>query len=148
MNQKSESTAAPASENSIEDDVVNNPNFETVGRTTVDNAAMTCRNVDVSYGNKQAIFNVSIDVGKNEVLAMIGPSGCGKSTFLRVLNRMNDTIEICRVSGDIRLEGEDPRPACGAKLRTDCINQEPACPVVSSSASVLPELLPSARRSF
>ena len=103
MNQKSES----ASSNSIEDDVVNNPDFETVGRTTVDNAAMTCRNVDVSYGDKQAIFNVSIDVGKNEVLAMIGPSGCGKSTFLRVLNRMNDTIEICRVSGDIRLDGED-----------------------------------------
>lgn len=107
MNQKTESNSAPNSGTSIEDEVVNNPDFETTGRTTVDDAAMTCRNVDVSYGDKQAIFNVSIDVGKNEVLAMIGPSGCGKSTFLRVLNRMNDTIEICRVTGDIRLDGED-----------------------------------------
>nr|XP_061809748.1 phosphate import ATP-binding protein PstB-like [Nerophis lumbriciformis] len=68
---------------------------------------MTCRNVDVHYGEKQAIFNVSVDIGRHEVLAMIGPSGCGKSTFLRCLNRMNDTIDICRVKGDIRLEGED-----------------------------------------
>ena len=68
---------------------------------------MTCRDVDVYYGNKQAIFNVSVDIGRNEVIAMIGPSGCGKSTFLRCLNRMNDTIDICRVTGDIQLEGED-----------------------------------------
>ncbi|MBX2867553.1 MAG: phosphate ABC transporter ATP-binding protein PstB [Acidiferrobacterales bacterium] len=68
---------------------------------------MTCRNVDVHYGDKQAIFDVSVDIGRNEVLAMIGPSGCGKSTFLRCLNRMNDTIDICRVAGDIQLEGED-----------------------------------------
>jgi len=54
---------------------------------------MVCRNVDVYYGDKQAIKNVSIDIGRNEVLAMIGPSGCGKSTFIRCLNRMNDTIE-------------------------------------------------------
>jgi len=68
---------------------------------------MTCRNVDVFYGDKQAINNVSLDVGKNEVLAMIGPSGCGKSTFLRCLNRMNDTIDICRVEGSIKLDGQD-----------------------------------------
>jgi phosphate transport system ATP-binding protein len=60
---------------------------------------MTCRNVDVFYGDKHAIIDVSIDIGRNEVIAMIGPSGCGKSTFLRCLNRMNDTIESCRVSG-------------------------------------------------
>lgn len=107
MNQKTESTSAASGEESIEDQVMNDPDFQTTGRTTVDNPAMTCRNVDVSYGNKQAIFNVSVDVGHNEVLAMIGPSGCGKSTFLRVLNRMNDTIDICRVSGDIRLHRED-----------------------------------------
>jgi phosphate transport system ATP-binding protein len=80
--------------------------YETVGRFTVDDAAMTMRNVDVFYGDKQAIFNVSLDLGKNEVLAMIGPSGCGKSTFLRTLNRMNDTIDSCRVTGDISLEGQ------------------------------------------
>ena len=68
---------------------------------------MTARNVDVFYADKHAIIDVSLDIGRNEVVAMIGPSGCGKSTFLRCLNRMNDTIDICRVSGDIRLEGDD-----------------------------------------
>lgn len=86
---------------------IQNPDFKTVGNIYVDNPAMTSRNVDVFYGDKQAIFDVSLDVGKNEVLAMIGPSGCGKSTFLRCLNRMNDTIDICRVSGKIELHGED-----------------------------------------
>ncbi|MEJ5357821.1 MAG: phosphate ABC transporter ATP-binding protein PstB [Desulfobacterales bacterium] len=66
---------------------------------------MVCRGVNVFYGDKQAIRNVSIDIGRNEVLAMIGPSGCGKSTFIRCLNRMNDTIEGCRVTGEILLDG-------------------------------------------
>jgi len=78
---------------------------ETVGTISVDNPRMVCRNVDVYYGDKRAIKNVSIDLGCNEVLAMIGPSGCGKSTFIRCLNRMNDTIEGCRVTGDIILDG-------------------------------------------
>ncbi|MEQ1687589.1 MAG: phosphate ABC transporter ATP-binding protein, partial [Sphingopyxis sp.] len=68
---------------------------------------MTARDVDVFYGDKQAINGVSIDVLRDEVTAFIGPSGCGKSTFLRVLNRMNDTVPGARVSGDIRLDGED-----------------------------------------
>ena len=75
-------------------------------------ARMTCRNVDVFYGAQQAIMDVSLDIGKNEVLSMIGPSGCGKSTFLRCLNRMNDTIDICKVGGEIKLDGQniyDPR---------------------------------------
>ncbi len=79
----------------------------TIGKQFVENPKMTTRNVDVFYGDKQAIFDVSIDLGKNEVLALIGPSGCGKSTFLRCLNRMNDTIPICRVSGDIEIDNED-----------------------------------------
>ncbi|HIP53823.1 MAG TPA: phosphate ABC transporter ATP-binding protein [Chromatiales bacterium] len=79
----------------------------TVGEVTVADPRMTCRHVDVFYGEKQAILDVSLDIGKNEVIAMIGPSGCGKSTFLRCLNRMNDTIDICRVTGDIRLDGHD-----------------------------------------
>ncbi|MGW8368306.1 MAG: phosphate ABC transporter ATP-binding protein PstB [Gammaproteobacteria bacterium] len=81
--------------------------LETVGDITAETPAMTARNVDVFYADKHAIIDVSLDIGLNEVVAMIGPSGCGKSTFLRCLNRMNDTIDICRVSGDIRLEGED-----------------------------------------
>lgn len=77
---------------------------ETVGEPFVDTPRMTCRGVDVWYGDKQAIMDVNIDIGENEVLAMIGPSGCGKSTFLRCLNRMNDTIPVCRVTGDIILD--------------------------------------------
>jgi len=80
---------------------------ETVGTIAVENPRMVCRNVNVYYGDKQAIKNVSIDIGRNEVLAMIGPSGCGKSTFIRCLNRMNDTIEGCRVTGEIILDGYD-----------------------------------------
>jgi phosphate transport system ATP-binding protein len=68
---------------------------------------MTASNVDIFYGEKQAIKNVSIDVPMEHVTAFIGPSGCGKSTFLRTLNRMNDTIASARVAGDIRLDGED-----------------------------------------
>ena len=68
---------------------------------------MQTRNVNVFYGEKQAIFDVDLDIGQNEVIAMIGPSGCGKSTFLRCLNRMNDTIPTCRVTGQMSLDGED-----------------------------------------
>ncbi|WP_222709996.1 phosphate ABC transporter ATP-binding protein PstB [Reinekea thalattae] len=68
---------------------------------------MSARGVDVFYGDKQAIFGVDLDIGKNQVLAMIGPSGCGKSTFLRTLNRMNDTIDICQIKGEIKLDEEN-----------------------------------------
>jgi phosphate transport system ATP-binding protein len=70
-------------------------------------AKMTARGVDVFYGDKQALKNVGIDIHEDKVTAFIGPSGCGKSTFLRCLNRMNDTIPSARVTGDIRLDGED-----------------------------------------
>ncbi len=80
---------------------------ETVGSPFVDSPKMAMRNVDVFYNDKQAIFDVSMDIGSNEVVSMIGPSGCGKSTFLRALNRMNDTIEGARVEGSLRLEGQD-----------------------------------------
>tara|TARA_B110000444_G_scaffold25142_1_gene20820 strand:+ start:501 stop:1259 length:759 start_codon:yes stop_codon:yes gene_type:complete len=65
------------------------------------------KNLNVYYGNKQAINNISLDFLKNKVTALIGPSGCGKSTFLRCLNRMNDVIDICRVEGTISLNGLD-----------------------------------------
>lgn len=68
---------------------------------------ISARGVSVYYGAKQAIDNVSIDIATEHVTAFIGPSGCGKSTFLRVLNRMNDTIPSCRVEGTIELDGED-----------------------------------------
>jgi phosphate transport system ATP-binding protein len=79
----------------------------TVGEVTVANPRMRTRGVDVYYGDKHAIKNVTLDIGSNEVIAMIGPSGCGKSTFLRCLNRMNDTVEGCRVTGHITLDDKD-----------------------------------------
>jgi len=65
------------------------------------------RKVNVFYGEKQALFDVDLDIERNQVTSLIGPSGCGKSTFLRCINRMNDTIPSCRVSGEILLDGED-----------------------------------------
>ncbi len=79
----------------------------TIGDIYVENPRMTARQVQVNYGDKTAIEGVSLDIGGCEVISFIGPSGCGKSTFLRCLNRMNDTIKTCKVSGDIRLNGDD-----------------------------------------
>ncbi len=81
----------------------------TVGEWELDasHSRIRCRDVNVYYGEKQAIRSASLDIGRNEVIAMIGPSGCGKSTFLRCLNRMNDTIDGCRVTGKITLDNTD-----------------------------------------
>ncbi|MBM4202086.1 MAG: phosphate ABC transporter ATP-binding protein [Gammaproteobacteria bacterium] len=80
---------------------------DTVGEIVAPNPRIVCRDVKVFYGAKQAIHSVNLDIGRNEVIALIGPSGCGKSTFIRCLNRMNDTIVGCRVTGSIRLDGQD-----------------------------------------
>lgn len=69
--------------------------------------SMQAKNVCVFYGSKKALNDVSMDFPKGAVTALIGPSGCGKSTFLRCLNRMNDLIPVCRVEGEITLEGQD-----------------------------------------
>ena len=79
----------------------------TVGDITSPDPRMVCRDVNVWYDSNHAIRQVSLDIGRNEVIAMIGPSGCGKSTFLRCLNRMNDTIPSARVTGSIKLDGEE-----------------------------------------
>ncbi|MEP4194912.1 MAG: phosphate ABC transporter ATP-binding protein PstB [Aliishimia sp.] len=68
---------------------------------------IAARNVQVYYGDNHAIKDVDVDIADKTVTAFIGPSGCGKSTFLRCLNRMNDTIDVCRVTGDIRIDDED-----------------------------------------
>ena len=65
------------------------------------------RNVNVYYGEKHALKNVSVAIPERSITAFIGPSGCGKSTFLRCLNRMNDTIASCRITGEIRIDGQD-----------------------------------------
>ena len=81
--------------------------YKTVGKNLLDNPKLSTRNMNVFYGDKQAIFDASLDIGSNEVVALIGPSGCGKSTFLRSFNRMNDTIPSCRITGKLTLDGED-----------------------------------------
>ena len=81
--------------------------YETVGDITAAKPVMSARGVDVYYADNHAVKNVSLDIGRNEVIALIGPSGCGKSTFIRCLNRMNDTIESARVTGEITLDGEN-----------------------------------------
>jgi phosphate transport system ATP-binding protein len=80
---------------------------ETVGDIHVEHPRMTARNVNVFYGDKQAIDNVTLDIAEKQVISFIGPSGCGKSTFLRCLNRMNDTIDICRIDGEIAMDGKN-----------------------------------------
>jgi len=81
--------------------------YRTVGDYTSTKPVMQARKVDVFYGDNHAIQKVNLDIGRNEVIALIGPSGCGKSTFIRCLNRMNDTIESARTSGEITLDGEN-----------------------------------------
>ncbi|MEL6596426.1 MAG: phosphate ABC transporter ATP-binding protein PstB [Pseudomonadota bacterium] len=68
---------------------------------------ISARNVQVYYGDTHAIKDVDVEIADKTVTAFIGPSGCGKSTFLRCINRMNDTIDVCRVEGDIAIDGED-----------------------------------------
>ena len=68
---------------------------------------LTAENVNVYYGDIQALRDVSINVYSKQITALIGPSGCGKSTFLRCLNRMNDVVDGCRITGNITLDGED-----------------------------------------
>ncbi|MDX1405709.1 MAG: phosphate ABC transporter ATP-binding protein PstB [Woeseiaceae bacterium] len=80
---------------------------DSVGNPRCKKPFIVTENVDVFYGDNHAIKNVTLEIAKNQVIALIGPSGCGKSTYLRCLNRMNDTIESARVSGNITLDGQD-----------------------------------------
>lgn len=79
----------------------------TLDRTMTENTKITAQSVNVHYGDKQAIQDVNVDIIDKAVTAFIGPSGCGKSTFLRCINRMNDTIVGCKVTGRITFEGKE-----------------------------------------
>ena len=80
----------------------------TAGLSQVDlGAKMVTHDLKVSYGKKAALLGVSLGIRENEVTSLIGPSGCGKSTYIRCLNRMNDTIDGCRVEGSVLLDGND-----------------------------------------
>lgn len=72
-----------------------------------DNIKISVRNLELFYGDNRALKSINIDIGANEVTALIGPSGCGKSTFLRTLNRMNDLIDNVKITGEIKLDGVD-----------------------------------------
>ena len=95
----------------------------------IENPVFSCRDVSVFYGAKQALKNVTLDVARRQVLAMIGPSGCGKSTFLRCLNRMNDTIPGARVTGSIKLDGrniyDERQDAAQLRARIGMVFQKP-----------------------
>ena len=84
---------------------------KTVGNPLIKDSSsikISCRDVNIFYNkNVQVIFNINLDVSKNQVLAMIGPSGCGKSTLLRAFNRMNDTIDDCVLKGSIKMDDDD-----------------------------------------
>ena len=68
---------------------------------------ISTKKVNVFYGDKKALDNISLEIPEKKVTSLIGPSGCGKSTFIRCLNRMNDTIDICRIEGKIIIDNED-----------------------------------------
>ncbi|PSF05138.1 phosphate ABC transporter ATP-binding protein [Marinobacter fuscus] len=101
----------------------------TVGMPFADDPKFRLRNVEVFYGVDRAIKNISLDIARNEVIAFIGPSGCGKSTFLRCLNRMNDSIDICRVKGSLQLDDLDlydpKRDVVELRARVGMVFQKP-----------------------
>ncbi|MCL2705973.1 MAG: phosphate ABC transporter ATP-binding protein PstB [Spirochaetaceae bacterium] len=85
-------------------------------------------NLDLFYGEFQALKNIYFDLRNNETTALIGPSGCGKSTFIRVLNRMNDLISSCRITGKVLLDGEDiygPIDVSNLRTRVGMVFQKP-----------------------
>ena len=102
---------------------------KTVGLPYADDPKFKLRNVEVFYGDDRAIKDISLDIARNEVISFIGPSGCGKSTFLRCLNRMNDSIDICRVKGQLMLDDEDiyhsKRDVVELRARVGMVFQKP-----------------------
>ncbi|MDO3721158.1 phosphate ABC transporter ATP-binding protein PstB [Marinobacter sp. chi1] len=102
---------------------------KTVGKPFSDKAKFKLRDVEVFYGENRAIKNISLDIARNEVIAFIGPSGCGKSTFLRCLNRMNDSIDSCRVTGSLMLDDIDiydpKRDVVELRARVGMVFQKP-----------------------
>lgn len=102
---------------------------KTVGKPFSDNAKFSLRDVEVFYAESRAIKKISLDIARNQVMAFIGPSGCGKSTFLRCLNRMNDSIDICKVKGSLQLDGQDiydsKRDVVELRARVGMVFQKP-----------------------
>ena len=125
--QAPEEVVMPVTEQKPEDTVLEEG--VTVGKPFADDPKFKLRNVEVFYGDSPAIKNISLDIARNEVIAFIGPSGCGKSTFLRCLNRMNDSIDICKVKGQLMLDDEDiyhsKRDVVELRARVGMVFQKP-----------------------
>ena len=103
-----EEFSSPSADRSQPPPAMSAPVVKTVVGTLAGAATkVSARDINVFYGDKQALFDVSLDIPDRAVTAFIGPSGCGKTTFLRCINRMNDTIEGCRVTGTLQIEGKD-----------------------------------------
>lgn len=95
---------------------------------TMNNNKIEIRNMDLYYGDFHALHGIDLDIKANEITAFIGPSGCGKSTLLRSLNRMNDLVENCHITGDITLDGQDIYKNCDVNLlrkRVGMVFQKP-----------------------
>ncbi len=120
-------SAAPVAESQPTDTVIEEG--KTVGKPFADNAKFSLRDVEVFYGESRAIKKISLDIARNQVIAFIGPSGCGKSTFLRCLNRMNDSIDICKVKGSLKLDDQDiydpKRDVVELRARVGMVFQKP-----------------------
>ncbi|WP_410003482.1 phosphate ABC transporter ATP-binding protein PstB [Marinobacter sp. F3R11] len=125
--QAPEEKVMPVTEKKPEDTVLEEG--VTVGTPFADDPKFKLRDVEVFYGESRAIKKISLDIARNEVIAFIGPSGCGKSTFLRCLNRMNDSIDICRVKGGLLLDGQDiydpKRDVVELRARVGMVFQKP-----------------------
>lgn len=86
---------------------IDSPNKIDLNNLTPDQVALEIKNLNLFYGEKQALQNISMAIPKGQVTAFIGPSGCGKSTLLRCINRMNDLVDICKITGEINLHGQN-----------------------------------------
>ncbi|AXS83506.1 MULTISPECIES: phosphate ABC transporter ATP-binding protein PstB [Marinobacter] len=124
---QSEEAAVPIQEEKPAETIIEEG--KTVGKPFSDDPKFKLRDVDVFYGDTRAIKKISLDISRNEVIAFIGPSGCGKSTFLRCLNRMNDSIDICRVKGSLQLDDHDiydpKRDVVELRARVGMVFQKP-----------------------
>ncbi|MBU2953182.1 phosphate ABC transporter ATP-binding protein PstB [Marinobacter sp. F3R08] len=120
-------TAVPVQESKPAETVIEEG--KTVGNPFSNDPKFKLRDVEVFYGETRAIKKISLDIARNEVIAFIGPSGCGKSTFLRCLNRMNDSIDICRVNGTLQLDDHDiydpKRDVVELRARVGMVFQKP-----------------------
>ena len=94
-------------EHMAKDQIISISKFNKLKRSTSLKIKLAVQNISVFYNGKMAVENINMNINQNEVTAFIGPSGCGKSTFIRCINRMNDTISSCKISGTITIDDKN-----------------------------------------